>query len=321
MRTLVVDDDPVSALVLRKTLERMGHEPIVASNGMEALERHRMDPFPVIVSDWMMPGMDGLTLCRYVRDDRSDAYTYVILLTAKTQRRDRLEALQAGVDDFLSKPLDAAELAARLNVADRIVVSDTKLRELNASLLASSRELAAQAVELDRLCRDAEYMATHDALTGVLSRRAWFDAAAIVTPLSVAVFDIDHFKRINDQYGHPVGDRVLQEVTLRLVRAVEPFGRVGRLGGEEFGVLFDVPVAGAEAMCARAVEVVSARLIRPTAEMAVAVTISAGLVSWSHAGGTFDEALMQTYEAADAALYEAKRAGRQRLVVQLPRVA
>ena len=321
MRTLVVDDDPVSALVLRKTLERMGHEPVVASNGLEALERHRLDPFPVIVSDWMMPGMDGLTLCRYVRDDRSDAYTYVILLTAKTQRRDRLEALQAGIDDFLTKPLDAAELAARLNVADRIVVSDTKLRELNASLLASSRELAAQAVELDRLRREAEYMATHDALTGVLSRRAWFDAAAIVTPLSVAVFDIDHFKGINDQYGHPMGDRVLQEVTLRLVRAVEPFGSVGRLGGEEFGVLFDVPVNEAEAMCARAVEYVGAQPVRPSAELAVAVTISAGLVSWSHQGGTFEEALTQTYEAADATLYEAKRAGRQRLVVQLPRVA
>jgi diguanylate cyclase (GGDEF)-like protein len=299
----------------------MGHEPVVASNGMEALERHRLDPFPVIVSDWMMPGMDGLTLCRYVRDDRSDAYTYVILLTAKTQRRDRLEALQAGIDDFLTKPLDAAELAARLNVADRIVVSDTKLRELNASLLASSRELAAQAVELDRLRREAEYMATHDALTGVLSRRAWFEAASIVTPRSVAVFDIDHFKAINDHHGHPAGDRVLQEVTHRLVSAVEPFGSVGRLGGEEFGVLFEVGVDDAEAMCATAVQRVGAQPIGLSARTSVAVTISAGLVPWSGFGRTFDEALTHTYEEADAALYEAKRAGRERLVVQLPRVA
>jgi diguanylate cyclase (GGDEF)-like protein len=321
MRTLVVDDDPVSALVLRKTLERMGHEPVVASSGLEALERHRSDPFPVIVSEWMMPGMDGLTLCRYVRDDRSDAYTYVILLTAKTQRRDRLEALQAGIDDFLTKPLDSAELAARLNVADRIVVSDTKLRELNASLLASSKALASQAVELDRLRREAEYMATHDALTGILSRRAWFDAAAIVTPLSLAVFDIDHFKAINDRYGHPVGDRVLQEVTSRLVSAVEPFGSVGRLGGEEFGVLFEVPLPEAEAMCARAVAAVGEAPVQVNPDTGVLVTISAGLVPWLVYGRTFDDALTHTYEEADAALYQAKRTGRQRLVVQLPRAA
>jgi diguanylate cyclase (GGDEF)-like protein len=321
MRTLVVDDDPVSALVLRKTLERMGHEPVVASSGLEALERHRSDPFPVIVSDWMMPGMDGLTLCRYVRDDRSDAYTYVILLTAKTQRRDRLEALQAGIDDFLTKPLDSAELAARLNVADRIVVSDTKLRELNASLLASSKALASQAVELDRLRREAEYMATHDALTGILSRRAWFDAAAIVTPLSLAVFDIDHFKAINDRYGHPVGDRVLQEVTSRLVSAVEPFGSVGRLGGEEFGVLFEVPLPEAETMCARAVAAVGEAPVQVNPDTGVLVTISAGLVPWLVYGRTFDDALTHTYEEADAALYQAKRTGRQRLVVQLPRAA
>lgn len=321
MKILVVDDDPVSALVLRKTLERMGHEPVVAANGHDALDWHQRQRFPVIVSDWMMPRMDGLTLCRLVRDEPGDAYTYFILLTAKVQRRDRIEALQAGVDDFLTKPLDPGELAARMGAADRILVWDRKLHELNASLLASSRALAAQAVELDRMRREAEYLATHDGLTGVLNRRAWFESASLITPAAIAVFDVDHFKAVNDRHGHPAGDRVLQEVTERLVRATEPVGCVGRLGGEEFGVLFEVGVAEAEARCRRVVEeAVETVLIGPDGR--VPVTVSAGLVPWSESGSTFEEAMACTYEAADRALYEAKRAGRRRLVVgHLPQVA
>jgi two-component system cell cycle response regulator len=321
MKILVVDDDPVSALVLRKTLERLGHEPLVAANGAEALQWYHRQRFPVIVSDWMMPQMDGLTLCHLLRDEPADAYTYFILLTAKTQRRDRLEALQAGVDDFLTKPLDPGELAARMNVADRILVWDQKLRELNASLVASSKELAAQAVELDRMRLEAEYLATHDGLTGVLNRRAWFESASLITPTAIAVFDIDHFKAINDRHGHPAGDRVLQEVTGRLVRTMAPAGCVGRVGGEEFGVLFEDSLADAESRCRRAVEeAMETAAIGPNGRLPV--TISGGLVPWSACGTTFEESMACSYEAADRALYEAKRTGRQRLVVgKLPRVA
>ncbi|MGH2633166.1 MAG: GGDEF domain-containing response regulator, partial [Tepidiformaceae bacterium] len=215
MRTLVVDDDTVSALVLRKTLEHLGHEAVVASDGWQAARLYDEHGFPVIISDWMMPRMDGLDLCRHVRAAGSDAYTYLILLTAKTQRNDRLEALQAGVDDFLTKPLDRAELAARITVAGRIVSWDTQLRELNASLFASKEAMVQQALELDRMRCEAEYLATHDSLTGLLSRRAWFDLALTGRPRALAMFDIDNFTTINDRFGHPAGDEVLREVARR----------------------------------------------------------------------------------------------------------
>lgn len=321
MKILVADDDPVSSLVLRKTLERMGHQPETAENGAEALMRYQQQRFPVVVSDWMMPRMDGLDLCRSLRDEPGDSYTYFILLTARSQRRDRLEALQAGVDDFLTKPLDPAELAARLNVADRILSWDRKLRELNESLRATSRELTSQASELDRMRQEAEYLATHDGLTGVLNRRAWFDSAAFITPTAIAMFDLDHFKAINDHHGHPVGDRVLQHVSRRLVEAMAPVGCVGRLGGEEFGVLFEVTLEEAEKRCRAVVATAcEAPIIGP--EGRLTVTLSGGLVPWCTCAPTYEAAMSCTYEAADRALYEAKRAGRHRLVVgKLPLVA
>lgn len=325
MRTLVVDDDTVSALVLRKTLEHLGHEAITAADGWEAARLYDAHSFPVIISDWMMPRMDGLDLCRHVRSAEVEAYTYFILLTAKTQRSDRLEALQAGVDDFLTKPLDRAELAARMTVAGRIVSWDVELRELNASLLRSKEAMVEQAFELDRMRCEAEYLATHDSLTGLLSRRAWFDLALQGRPLALAMFDIDNFKMINDRYGHPAGDAVLREVARRLRHSIEPGGRLGRLGGEEFGVVFDVPLRDARKLCARAVDEVGSKPIgRGTTgdggdgdEASMPVTVSAGLTAWLPGTLTREDSVARTYEAADKALYEAKHTGRNRLVVQM----
>ena len=329
MKALVVDDDSVSALVLRKTLEHLGHEAVVASDGWEAAQLYDQQSFPVIISDWMMPRMDGLDLCRHIRASVTDSYTYVILLTAKTQRNDRLEALQAGVDDFLTKPLDRAELAARITVAARIVSWDRQLREMNTSLLASKEAMVAQAHELDRMRCEAEYLATHDGLTGLLSRRAWFELSLTGRPLALAMFDIDNFKVINDKFGHPAGDEVLREVARRLKESVEPGGHLGRLGGEEFGAVFDVSLAEARNLCTRAVEEVGSMPILQGAMASrrggtlntVSVTVSAGLTPWLPGTLTREDSVARTYEAADQALYEAKRAGRHRLVVQMPTAA
>ena len=315
MKTLIADDDAVSALILRKTLERLGHEAVVARDGVEALSCLSRDPVPVIISDWMMPRMDGLELCRHIRAEAMDSYTYVILLTAKTQRHDRLEALAAGVDDFLTKPLDTAELGARINVASRIVSWDQQLRELNASLIASSKALAAQALQLDRMRLEAEYLATHDSLTGCLTRRAWFDFAVSHRPTALAMFDVDNFKSINDRFGHPIGDDVLREVARRLSYTLEPSGRLGRVGGEEFGCIFEASIDEVERLCAKAVRTVAASPITlPTAS--VCVTVSAGLSPWLAGARIREDSLARSYEAADTALYEAKRAGRNRLVMQ-----
>lgn len=315
MRILIAEDDRVSALVLRRTLERMGHVPAVASDGFEALDLFEREPFSVVISDWMMPGLDGLALCERIRRMGTDRYTYLMLLTARSQREDRLLALESGVDDFLTKPLDSAELAARLKVVERIMSWQTQLQEVNQSLLASATAIAKQAAELDEMRRKAEFLASHDPLTGVLSRGAWFAAAEGTLPSAVAVFDVDHFKLINDKYGHPAGDGVLRGLAERLVSATSRTGCVGRLGGEEFGALFTGTFEEAAEESMLAVERISSEPFTLANGKTLHVTVSAGLAPCVRTIGTNEQAVALAYDQADRALYEAKTRGRRRLVV------
>jgi two-component system cell cycle response regulator len=320
MRILVADDDPVSALVLRRALERLGHDVAVAASGLEALELFGRDPRPVLVSDWMMPGLDGLTLCERVRA-ASDSYTYVILLTAKTQKADRLRAIEAGVDDFLTKPLDLPDLASRVRVAERIITWQRQLQQVNESLVASSRALAEQAEEIDRMRREAEYLASHDSLTGLLNRRAWFEAAEFGAHTSLAVFDIDHFKAINDRYGHPAGDAVLEQLSARMLAASGGGALIGRLGGEEFGVLFADEIPAAETAARALVSAVLDRPFRLPNGVELALSMSGGFAPFPGGRRPAQQAVAIAYDAADQALYAAKDAGRGRLFVSLREAA
>ncbi len=315
MNVLVAEDDRVSALVLRRTLERMGHQPTVTADGEEAWAAFMTGDFHLVISDWMMPGMDGLDLCRKIRESGADSYTYVVLLTAKAQREDRLNALEAGVDDFLPKPLNQADLAARMKTAQRILSWEQQLREVNETLLRNSMLLAVQAAELDKMREDAEFLATHDVLTGVLSRRAWFSQATSTKPLGVAIFDVDFFKRVNDSYGHPAGDQVLIAVAQQLSEALGPNTIVGRVGGEEFGaLLYDEPFDLAVSQCTYAVNSIAAEPFMLRDGRTVEVSVSAGLASWRAGKLIREDSLARTYEAADRLLYEAKRTGRAKLV-------
>lgn len=181
--------------------------------------------------------------------------------------------------------------------------------------LRAERELRRVNAELQTAKEQAEYLARHDALTGVLSRRAWFDSARAGESKAIAVFDIDRFKRINDQYGHPAGDIVLREVAGRLSTALHGAGLVGRLGGEEFGVLFTSSLAEAEAACRRAVGYVAASPCMLADGSTVQMTVSAGLAPCRRASDNAQEAVARAYDLADRALYAAKEAGRHRLVV------
>ncbi len=134
MKILIAEDDPVSRRVLAMTLEKMGHDVRVAEDGRQAWETFQTDYFPVIVSDWMMPNLDGLEICRLVRAAQRDRYTYVILLTALDGKANYLEAIDAGVDDFLTKPLDRDLLAARLRVAERILGLRQHIQQLEGLL-------------------------------------------------------------------------------------------------------------------------------------------------------------------------------------------
>jgi two-component system cell cycle response regulator len=221
MRILIADDDPVARRLLERTLQRLGHEVIAVSEGTAARDALVGPDGPrMAILDWMMPGLDGLAVCRDVRR-REAPYVYLILLTARDAGDDVVEGLVAEADDYLTKPFDARELNARIQSGARILDLEAKLR---------------------RAERDLRHEATHDRLTGLWNRGMVLDyLERTVTrvrrsgePLTVALADVDHFKLINDTYGHDAGDRVLREAARRILAALHECDAVGRYGGEEF---------------------------------------------------------------------------------------
>jgi diguanylate cyclase (GGDEF)-like protein/PAS domain S-box-containing protein len=180
--------------------------------------------------------------------------------------------------------------------------------------LGAQRELEAMNREFRAAKEQAEFLASHDVLTGVLSRRAWFEAADDLPVAALAVLDIDRFKGINDRWGHPAGDAVLRTVAQRIEEAVGPRGLVGRIGGEEFGILFVAPVALARNLCQSAVDAVSRERCTLPDGTEISVSVSAGLAA-SVSAPDRSEAVQKAYARADVALYEAKEAGRHRMVV------
>ena len=196
MRILLVEDEEVTAAALRGIVASLGHQVTVAADGTSAWRLLQEGHIPVVLSDWMMPGLDGLSLCRHIRGLGDSPYTYIILLSVRDRRADRMEGLRAGADDFLVKPVEAEELAVRLEIARRILSVQERLERQNASLTE---------------------LATTDDLTGLVNRRE-FRRALVLNfalaerqglPLSLILFDIDHFKDFNDTFGHPAGDEAL----------------------------------------------------------------------------------------------------------------
>jgi diguanylate cyclase (GGDEF)-like protein/PAS domain S-box-containing protein len=190
-----------------------------------------------------------------------------------------------------------------------------ELEKLNEELHTAKESAEALARQAEASRQQAEYLASHDALTGVLSRRAWFELGLVNKPTAIAVFDVDSFKSINDEHGHPAGDSVLREVAERLTDAVDGMAIIGRLGGEEFGMIFNGPLEEAERACARAVEHVAAAPYEVPSGASLRVTVSAGLAPCRRALDRPEAAIDRAYECADQALYQAKEAGRHRLVV------
>lgn len=207
-----------------------------------------------------------------------------------------------------------AVIAVTMDVTER-VHAERELRMLNDALRAAKEEAEelARAAEASR--RHAEYLASHDGLTGVLSRRAWFELAESRRPSAIAIFDIDSFKAINDTHGHPAGDIVLRAVAERIASAADEAGTVGRLGGEEFAVLFRGQVEEAQAVAARIVERVAATPVDLPGGKSLMVTVSAGLAPCRRASDTTAVAVARAYDLADKALYSAKAGGRHQLVV------
>jgi len=293
MKILVAEDQEPSRLVLRKTLETLGHEAFVVSSGAEAWERIIAEDWRLVITDWMMPRLDGPELCRRIRGRQGFPYTYIILLTGRDGRLDRLKGLAAGADDFLTKPVDREELAVRLAIARRILGVQAELEEKNARL--------------------AE-MVTTDPLTGLANRRRLREAlqtsASPATraglPCSVMILDIDHFKSINDTFGHAAGDETLRAIAAILRVETRRSDLAVRYGGEEFVVLMPA-TDGDEAL---AVAEGLRQSISSQAKSSQPVTASFGVATATLMHGFGIDALV---DAADQALYCSKSRGRNRV--------
>jgi diguanylate cyclase (GGDEF)-like protein len=225
MKILIADDEAVSLRMLQKTLEHAGYDVTAVSDGRKAAKELCCPDGPrLALLDWVMPQLDGPDVCRTVRRKRSQSHVYLVLLTSKGSKDDIVEGLESGADDYLIKPFDPGELKARLHTGMRIL-------ELEDNLL-EARE-------------DMRYKATHDSLTSLLNRGSILELLAgelkrrqrNKRPISIMLGDLDHFKLVNDTYGHILGDEVLREVARRLLGSVRSYDLIGRYGGEEFLVV------------------------------------------------------------------------------------
>jgi diguanylate cyclase (GGDEF)-like protein len=301
VKILIADDSPVSRQLVEGTLRQLGYEVMQAEDGHQALEiLMRTDGPRLAVVDWMMPGLDGLEVCRRVRQ-RTSPYAYIILLTARDSQEDVLTGLDAGADDFLTKPFDAVELRARLRSGERVL-------ELQEALFTALEAVRQQA--------------TRDALTGLLNRALILDGLARElrradresTPLSVLVADLDHFKRVNDTYGHLAGDAVLRQTADRMRAILRGYDLVGRYGGEEFLVILQgCDLVRARQVAERLRHAVGGEPL-DTGSVPVTVTMSLGIACVIGSGPDSSAVI----KAADDALYRAKANGRNRCEVAPP---
>lgn len=296
MRILIADDDPVARRLLERTLERLGHEVVAVSDGTAALNA-LLDPAGprMAILDWMMPGLDGLAVCRAVRD-RDAPYIYLILLTARDGDDDVVAGLVAEADDYLTKPFDARELNARIQSGERIL-------ELEAKLLTAERDL--------------RHQATHDPLTGLWNRGMVLDDLERTVKrvrrtgehLTVAIADVDHFKAVNDTYGHAAGDRVLREAARRIRTCIRDLDAVGRYGGEEFLIVLASRDSVGQMAALDRVRLVVRQTPIDVGRAQLTVTVSMGAARF----GTRESDAASLISAADEALYQAKAQGRNRL--------
>jgi two-component system cell cycle response regulator len=306
VKILIADDSAVPRLILEKTLTSLGHETCAASDGAEAWTLFQTFRPDVVLSDWLMPGIDGIELCRRIRALDADRYTYFVLLTAMTELEHAVTAMTAGADDFMTKPLDRSRLEATLIAARRVTALHDELRDQRSAL-----------VRLNSLLYDD---ARRDPLTLLGNRlRLGEDLAAAAARVGrfghtycLALCDIDFFKAYNDAFGHPAGDEALRGVAQVLAASVSAGDMAYRYGGEEFLVLMpEQSLATATAALERTRAAVEAMALpHPIDEPRRSVTVSAGIAESSPASPLLVEEWLRR---ADIALYRAKGSGRNRV--------
>jgi two-component system cell cycle response regulator len=298
---LLVEDEPTARLLTARQLTRAGFEVECVHNGADALAMLRTRFFPLMLTDWDMPKMSGVALCKAVREMPLEGYVYTILLTAREGSANIIEGLAAGADDYLTKPVDENELRARLNTGLRILGLEQSLRTAN---------------------RRIHLLSITDALTSTYNRRHLMErlpqeietASRYSLPLSVVLCDVDHFKLVNDGHGHHVGDEVLKGFAKLLIEAARPgIDWVVRYGGEEFVIVLpETRVVDAIAIAEKARVAIAAHLFK-LANTTLKVTASFGVAGFDTARAYRDASVDSLIGAADGCLYRSKKMGRNRV--------
>jgi diguanylate cyclase (GGDEF)-like protein len=308
MKVLIADDSPTPRLLLKRELERLGHDCLVAEDGLQAWEMFQGSGVDAVISDWMMPGLDGDELCRRVRADPDAPYAYFVLLTSLDDKRHVVAGMEAGADDYLTKPFGHEDLETRLIAAARVS--------------ALHRQITAQQAELQRLNQMLFDDSRRDSLTGLGNRRSQDEELQTLVARAerygecfcVALFDVDRFKAFNDSAGHLAGDEVLRTIAATLASEARGGDAVFRYGGEEMLVVLPAQTLETARTAADRMRAAVATLAvpHPGVEPGGTVTVSAGVASFEQGRGDDLETLLAR---ADAALYEAKEGGRNRVEV------
>lgn len=296
---LVVDDDIVSRSVIEKYLTKAGFSVVTASDGHHALGQFDQQFFPIVLTDWMMPGIDGPQLCRLIREKQTDGYVFIILITARGSKTDIVSGLESGADDYLTKPIHPDELVARINTGIRILKLEQSLKKAN---------------------EESRVLSITDPLTGCFNRsylnerfvRELQRARRYSRPLSIVLADIDHFKKVNDTHGHQAGDKVLKIFSNCIKKEIrKKIDWVVRYGGEEFLIVLpETRIAGAYAMAERLRLAVQSEIIH-AGLATINITASFGGVCVPFKRKAVDRVTMeQLVYLADAKLYQSKSNGR-----------
>jgi two-component system chemotaxis response regulator CheY len=305
LKVLLAEDDDTSRRVLAMAVCSLGYECREAHDGLEAWEMHQREPADVIISDWQMPRMDGLELCRRTRVSREEGtYTYFILMTAFDDKEHFARGMEAGADDYHPKPVDLDELRARLASASRVLGVYRELAEKNA-LLRRDSQASFRFARVDALTQVANRFSMDEDL-----KTLWSRAGRYGHGYSIAICDVDRFKAFNDHFGHIAGDEALRRVAQAIRNELREGDGLYRYGGEEFLVLLPEQPLEEAAHAMNRVRVAVEQLAIPAPDKPGVLTISVGV---AHLDPSHDLTLEDWLRRADAALYCAKSSGRNRV--------
>lgn len=286
-KILIAEDNRISGNLLKKYATQWGFQVLSANNGKAAWDIYQNNDIGIAILDWMMPEMNGIELCRKIRNEKNEKYTYIILLTSKDDQKDINEGLAAGADDYITKPFNSGELNARLKTGKRIIDMHNQLHKIAihdslTKLYNHAQILSILDEEYDRALRENR-------------------------PLSIIMLDIDLFKSVNDEYGHTVGDAVLVDVATRLQKSLRVYDKIGRYGGDEFLVILpNNDLINVRSVAERLRDLISGEKFETDIGL-LSITISLGCTSTENRETKSAEDLVNV---SDKALYQAKHRGR-----------